>query len=435
MRVGDMLRVPRPAAPQPAAIDGLPNVYHVTFGAGPKTIPLSAGINPIKSTNGRLPAILIRSSPHKAGTDVTPWQDRLEPDRGHVQYFGDNKLATGVPADQSQGNRRLLQLFRLHTSPERSDRLIAAPLVFFEGTPFDGRIKGQVRFQGYGLLRRAELVTQLDPRTKRPFTNYVYDCLVMSLAKEDEKFDWVWIEARRDPTYTDEACLRAAPAAWRDWVNHGEAAIDRVRRHVATMQTTPTTEQQPASGSPEARVLRAVYEHYQHQKPRFESLAAAIAERILNRPGTIYRPGWVTRSVGEGGIDFVGRLDVGDGFSRASLVVLGQAKCEKLTKPTGGVHIARTVARLKRGWVGVYVTTSYFSIKVQQEVLEDKYPIVLVPGRRVAEEVRALMLERRASSVESLLTEIDQEHPVQTGLRDPADVLLLGSAASSPSEQ
>ena len=51
-------------------------------------------------------------------------------------------------------------------------------------------------------------------------------------------------------------------------------------------------------------------------------------------------------------MDFVGRLDVGSGHSTAKLVVLGQAKCEKLQSATGGNHIARTVARLRRGWIG-----------------------------------------------------------------------------------
>jgi hypothetical protein len=71
------------------------------------------------------------------------------------------------------------------------------------------------------------------------------------------------------------------------------------------------------------------------------------------------RSGWITPPSSDGGADFVGRFDVGDGFARARLVVLGQAKCE--TGATGGLHMARTIARLRRGWLVVFVTTSYFS--------------------------------------------------------------------------
>ena len=56
-----------------------------------------------------------------------------------------------------------------------------------------------------------------------------------------------------------------------------------------------------------------------------------------------------------------------------------------------GTHIARTVAKLRRGWLGVYVTTSYFSDKVQIEILEDKYPILLINGKILSEEVNEIV--------------------------------------------
>ena len=56
-------------------------------------------------------------------------------------------------------------------------------------------------------------------------------------------------------------------------------------------------------------------------------------------------------------------MDIGLGFGNAKVIVLGQAKCESLNTPTSGTHIARTFAKLKKGWLGVYVTTSYFTWK------------------------------------------------------------------------
>jgi hypothetical protein len=50
-------------------------------------------------------------------------------------------------------------------------------------------------------------------------------------------------------------------------------------------------------------------------------------------------------------------MDIGLGFGAAKVIVLGQAKCESLNTPTSGTHIARTFAKLKRGWLRVYVTT------------------------------------------------------------------------------
>lgn len=104
--------------------------------------------------------------------------------------------------------------------------------------------------------------------------------------------------------------------------------------------------------------------------------------------------------------------------------MLGQAKCEKLDSPTGGNHIARTVARLKRGWLGVYVTTSYFSESVQREVIEDNYPIVLIHGKRIAEELSQLLHESEtANTVNELLNEIDAQYASRIRRRRPDEVL------------
>lgn len=52
---------------------------------------------------------------------------------------------------------------------------------------------------------------------------------------------------------------------------------------------------------------------------------------------------------------------------------------------TNGMDIARTIARLKRGWIGAFVTTSYYSDPLQKELNEDKYPIMLINGKMVEE--------------------------------------------------
>jgi hypothetical protein len=122
----------------------------------------------------------------------------------------------------------------------------------------------------------------------------------------------------------------------------------------------------------------------------FEGLASLIANRVL---GPSSSRGWVTSKSGDGGIDFVSRLDLGSGFSRTVVVVIGQAKRLKPSDSVSGIDIARTVARLKRGWIGVVVTTGIFSVNVQKEVLEDQYPLVLINGVRLAQELQTEMIE------------------------------------------
>lgn len=106
------------------------------------------------------------------------------------------------------------------------------------------------------------------------------------------------------------------------------------------------------------------------------------------------------------------------------LVVLGQAKCEEPSTPTNGNSIARTVARLRRGWIGIYVTTSFFSESTQEEVIEDQYPIVMVDGLRLAKELAQAMSEEGLRDVKELLDRIDSGYEASLARRAPEEILL-----------
>ncbi len=155
-----------------------------------------------------------------------------------------------------------------------------------------------------------------------------------------------------------------------------------------------------------------------------------ITASFVERNGGEYMEGWVTPASSDGGADFIGRLDVGQGFSSTKLVVLGQAKCERPTTPTSGNHIARTVARLKRGWIGAYVTTSHFSESVQREVIEDRYPILLIHGKTLAEEVLRLTQDGGHDDVGSYLRAIDDTYESLIAQRRPEQILLYPSRKS-----
>jgi hypothetical protein len=376
----------------------------------------------VRAADGpRTPAILIRSSPHKAGSEVTPWQDHFDPDQGHIRYFGDSKPGSRVGAEHSPGNKALLAALSQHGAGTAAERAGAVPLVCFRGVPVAGAVKGHVQFCGIGVLSQAERITQWDAKTGQSFANYRFDLVVLSLAAEDEQLDWAWINRRRDPTASAAACLRLAPRAWRDWVEGGAAALPRLRRSLARQRTVTAAEQLPKAGTPEQAALQQILSFYRDRKHRFEALAELVAGRVLRGQGADYRPGWLTPASSDGGADFVGRLDVGDGFARTRLVVLGQAKCEPAT--TGGLHLARTVARLRRGWLGVFVTTCSFSLAAQREVIDDQYPLVLIHGLRLAQEVCRLAFERHGGDVHALLNAVDATYEARLGLRRPEEIL------------
>src|SRR5215207_4210597 len=389
MRVFELYRYPKPSpGPNIEFIDGYRNIFHATRWpdwpglANAGRVQLDHGIDSVKKIQAvdgeRRPAILIASKPHRAGSDWTPWHDELDAERGHVRYFGDNKADLGADPLGPTGNRSVIEQFRLHNGSTRAERLRAAPMLFFESLVHDGRSKGYWRFLGVGLVERAELVTQVD-RRGRPFVNYVFDCMLVDLSTEGLGIAWEWIAARRDPTKSLEDCLLLAPAAWRRWVDGGAAVKERVRQHMTRSATLSPAAQRPDAGTPAEDALRHVVNHYKRLgdfagvgEHRFEGLASEITGSVLSESGQ-YRPGWITKRAGDGGIDFVSRLDLVVGAGALKLVVLGQAKCIAGAAPvTSGLDLARTVARLDRGWVGSFVTTGYFSEQAQREVVSDR---------------------------------------------------------------
>ena len=130
LKTGKIYRYSRPYNPVPEIIDNFENYFSATNTNNRKLALLDSGINPIaavKNKNSpRIPAILISSSPHKIGSEDTPWQDVFEPDFGRVKYYGDNK-STDAP-ETSNGNKTLLNQFKFHTSPDPKIRELASPI-------------------------------------------------------------------------------------------------------------------------------------------------------------------------------------------------------------------------------------------------------------------------------------------------------------------
>jgi hypothetical protein len=284
-------------------------------------------------------------------------------------------------------------------------------------------VKGHVDFCGVGVIERLEHVVQRDPGSSRSFPNIVLDICVVELGSHGDRLDWRWIDDRRDPSLTDEEVLRFAPDSWRRWVDRGRMVLPRIRRRVLSSRVLSNDEQTPEAGSPEDAVLRQVYAHFDSRKHHFERLATLVAARVLSRDGHSYTEGWLTRAGGDGGLDFVGRLDVGTTSANTPIIVLGQAKCVVPGSSNSPDQVARLVARLQRGWIGVYVTTGTFSKQAQIEIIDDRYPVVLINGRTLAEEVRLLAHAEHRGSVSDLLEAVSMEYDQAVTNRRPEEIL------------
>ena len=429
-RIGEVYRYSsqnRTQGVPPKVVDGLPNFFYETYGGeGKSTISFQKGVHnlaavKLKDGSKRVPAIIISSSPHKAGTEITPWEDEFDPDRGRIRYYGDGKPEY-ESADKAPGNALLRKTFFAYSSPDESVRQNQGiPLIFVKRVERDGRKKGNLMFQGFGVIESIELITQYNPKLSTPyFSNYVYNMCVFSMADEGESFSWDWINARRDPNLSTAEADKLAPKAWKRWIKEGPSGLHKVRRNVSIGKVIADSEQRPAPGSKEESILKDIYSFYQDERHVFELLALRVTQEIFEESGIAFTPGWITKRSGDGGIDFVAKLDISSQMSALKVVVLGQAKCEKLDKPTTGVHIARTVARLKRGWFGVYVTTSYFSRPVQLEVMDDQYPIMLICGKKLAETVEKILF-KKGITLDAFLNEVSTEY--QSKNRRAEDIL------------
>lgn len=431
LRLHDTYRYPKPAPKRIAEglEDGLENFFTAT--RWPQWPALQAagraqlekgidGITMVSATDGlRRPAILIGINPHKAGSDWTPWHDEIDPRNGFVRYYGDNKPGLRQNPDQTSGNRAILDQFDLSASNLPEDRQRACPLLFFESVIQNNRSKGYRRFRGVGLVDRAERVVQVD-RHGRPFVNYRYDCALISLAAENNLLDWTWIAARRDPSKTLTESSAFAPSAWRRWVERGSDSLDQVRQRLLTYRTLTEADQRPVPGSTADSALRATLDFYADlPKSRFEAVAERVAQASFEHAG-LYRLGWVSRGSGDRGIDFVGRLDLGGSAVPLRIVVAGQAKCE--AGASGVADLSRLAAKLNRGWVGVFVTTGYFSLPAQRELQDDGYPILLIAGRQVGEVIARESIQAGVS-VKSYLEEIDAGYEQRVSTREPGDIL------------
>lgn len=413
-------------------IDGYPNYHYLTspIERGFRKLLLEAGINRAALTyhSGieRRPVIALRSSPWKAGGESNPWHDEFDLDHGHVRYFGDHKASTlGLPG-VTPGNRALLEEWRFHSGTTQADRERAAPLLLFRAKTvnFQGRARHQgfVEFCGVALIERLEHIVQRDSQSGRSFPNIVLDLAVIE-ALDGDVIDLRWIDDRRDPELSAHQALRYAPPSWKKWVREGRASVPRIRRRVLSSRVKSKDEQMPEPNSQAEKDLTDIYRFYSQKKHAFEVLASRVAGEVLRRSGSSYSPGWLTRSGGDGGVDFVGRLDVGSLGANTPVVVLGQAKCVNPDTSISPDQVARVVARLRRGWIGVFVTTGSFSKQAQVEVVDDQYPLILISGRELTNEVARIAATDFEGDLQLLLQSTLDDYEGSITARRPEEVL------------
>ncbi|WP_301276548.1 restriction endonuclease [Dechloromonas sp.] len=112
----------------------------------------------------------------------------------------------------------------------------------------------------------------------------------------------------------------------------------------------------------------------------FEYAAVEIAQLMDNR----FCEFQVTQRSRDGGRDAIGKYRVGHNDHQIHLTALIEAKLWKESSDIGVKPMSRLISRIKHRDIGVFVTTSCFNKQVQQELIEDNHPIILVSGGDIA---------------------------------------------------
>jgi hypothetical protein len=286
-----------------------------------------ASVSEPGKTFDRLPAFIFHSNPYKKDTEGTPWIDVVEPEVGYALYHGDNKTAGCLPLE-ARGNRRFAAIQHFYADP--SLREFAPPILLFTQRVMPGNLKSYREFSGYGVPVRCTINTQREKKSTAYFTNLAIELALFQLERENEVFDWAWIDARRNGNLVSAETLKLAPWAWKEWVKNGTSAIERCRRNIARYSVVKRRKQSSLTTS-EERVLKEVHAYYEKTKHPFEGLASYVATRII---GHGCKRGWVTKRSGDMGVDFCEPSGRGRSWTKAKPYSSRRPRSSEVPKET-----------------------------------------------------------------------------------------------------
>ena len=359
------------------------NWEELTKGIYTQGLNLYKGMPYFKEINNRTPLINFHTNPFKEDEDESPWRDLIFQEEGRVLYNGDNK-SSEKNANDTFGNKKVLENLPLYFSKNRSERLKAPPILVTKTIKI-GNKTGFRQFIGIGIINEPPiLVQQYEKGNNNVFTNYQFEITLISLASED-LFNWDWIDDRRNKNISDEDSLKNAPKNWIKWVNVGSEVVSKIQLKINSYRLIRESEQRDLLPHNKKIIDDLLNIHYPDpiiDGIRFEALASFITTLYFSDKN--YYRGWITVGSGDRGVDFVGRLDIGhDSFSNTSIIVLGQSKRYK--NSISGERLTRVASRMTRGYIGVVVTLDVFTRQAQEEIKDDKLPIILINGKKVSE--------------------------------------------------
>jgi hypothetical protein len=243
------------------------------------------------------------------------WPDRLYPELGRVDYYGDQREPGRELHDTHKGGNIVLQesFYNLHTNRRN---LIPPFLVFTKGG-----LRRDVIFRGLavpgasGFSESEDLLAEWKTQSDERFQNYravftILDCPVVSRT---------WVDSLWPGNGNSSEHV---PDAWKHWVDTGEY---RALQAPQTQKHRKPEEQKPTNPDDEAllETLRAYFDDHPDGKYAFEPCAAEVV-RIMDPNFTRID---LTRPWKDGGRDATGSYRIGTSLSDLEVEFALEAKC------------------------------------------------------------------------------------------------------------
>jgi hypothetical protein len=297
------------------------------------------------------------------------WPDVMDRESGRFTYYGDNR-SNGLLHETAVGGNRLLR--RAFDMLHRQQRDKVPPFLCFEstrrGTGMYMRFLGLAAPGAQNMSPLEDLVAAWRVKGEDRFQNYR---AIFTVLREDEvRKEWLDDLVNGVPPADSSRC----PATWARWVRSGRyTALECERKR----EPRSRKEQEPRSAE-ERALLARIYNELTARE--FEFAAAEIVQLMDERFVELQ----VTRGTQDGGRDVTAIYRVGHPHHQVNLSASIEAKQWNPASAVGVKPMMRLISRLKHRDIGVFVTTSFFDGQVQEELIEDRHPVILLSGGDVA---------------------------------------------------
>jgi hypothetical protein len=327
------------------------------------------------------------------------WPDILDIATGKFLYFGDNKVP-GSDLHDKLGNVLLRDTF---DSLHAQNRSSIPPFFVFRKFALDGKPRS-VQFKGLavpgfnGMTSNEDLIAIWRNSNGQRFQNYRAVFTILNVGKISRE----WI---KDISQLSISSYNM-PDEYRAWVSNG---IYNALEAPPTISIR-TPEQQKPDTELKKKILRVVWEYFEHSPFLFESFAAEIYR--LHDPRAVIDE--ITRRSVDGGRDAVGRIMHGISEDYIPIYFALEAKCyqpgldnSNKINTVGVKEVSRLISRIRNRDVGVLVTTSIVAKQAYEEVRQDGHPIIFIAGGDIAE----ILIKNGYSTSERALTYLESNFP------------------------